>query len=149
MKKSDTTYISFYLRSNTMRIFKKTIRGLGIPQFFRFRVSPTGTSMLLEEFDRITLTSFRVPKNIEEVEGSLEVHSKPFCRLMAHMQGWDISKSYRVPGRVFKAQNVVVFDLTQAVEITEHNRVDSLENFRAAKRPQTTGNPNEQEQGVL
>ena len=128
--KNDTTYISFYLKSNTIRIFKKTIRGLGVPKFIRFRVNPEGTSMLLEEFDRITLTSFRIPKNIEEVDGSMEVHSKPFSRLMAFKQGWDVDKSYRIPGRVIKHQKVAVFDLTQAVQILEENRINPLENFK-------------------
>lgn len=127
--KSDTTYISFYLKSNTIRIFKKTIRGLGSPKFIRFRVNPEGTSLLLEEWDRITLTSFRIPKNIEDVEGSMDVHSKPFSRLMAYKLGWDAEKSYRIPGRVIQHQKVAVFDLTQAVQITESNRVNLLENY--------------------
>lgn len=127
--KSDTTYISFYLKSNTIRIFKKAIRGLGLPQFIRFRVNSEGTSMVLEKYDRITLTSFRIPKNIEDVDGSMDVHSKPFCRLMAFKLGWDVEKSYRIPGRVIQHQKVVVFDLTQAVQITEDNRVNLLENY--------------------
>lgn len=127
--KSEITYISFYLRSNTIRIFKKTIRGLGMPKFIRFRVNPEGTSMLLEEYDRITLTSFRIPKNIDEVEGSMEVHSKAFSRLMAFKQGWDVERSYRIPGKVIKHQKVAVFDLTQAVQILEENRINPFENL--------------------
>ena len=128
--KSEITYISFYLKSNTIRIFKKTIRGLGMPKFIRFRVNPEGTSMLLEEYDRITLTSFRIPKNIDDVEGSMEVHSKAFSRLMAFKQGWDVERSYRIPGKVIKHQKVAVFDLTQAVQILEENRINPFENLK-------------------
>ena len=128
--KSEITYISFYLKSNTIRIFKKTIRGLVMPKFIRFRVNPEGTSMLLEEYDRITLTSFRIPKNIDDVEGSMEVHSKAFSRLMAFKQGWDVERSYRIPGKVIKHQKVAVFDLTQAVQILEENRINPFENLK-------------------
>lgn len=127
--KTETTYISFYLKSNTIRIFKKTIRGLGMPKFIRFRVNPEGTSMLLEEFDRITLTSFRIPKNIDDIDGSMEVHSKPFSRIMAFKQGWDVEKSYRIPGKVIKHQKVAVFDLTQAVQISEDNKINPFLNL--------------------
>lgn len=119
---SETAYITFYLYSNAIRIFKKTIRGLSSPKFIRFRVNPDGTSMLLEEYDRITLTSFRIPKNIEDTDGNMTVYSKAFCRLMAYKQGWNVEKSYRVPGKVMQHQKVVVFDLTKAVEIVNNNR---------------------------
>ena len=129
MKKSEATYISFYLRSNTIRIFKKTIYNLGVPQFIRFHVNREGTSMLIEEYDKITLNSFRIPKNIDDTEGSMEVYSKPFSRLMAYKQKWDTDKSYRVPGRVIGNQRVAVFDLSQAVPISDDNKINLAEKF--------------------
>lgn len=128
MIKNETTCISFYLKSNTIRIFKKTIYRLGMPGFIRFRVNKEGTSMLIEEYDRITLTSFRIPKNIDDLEGSMEVHSKPFSRLMAYKQEWNTEKSYRIPGKVIKHQRVAVFDLSQAVQITDENKTNPFLN---------------------
>ncbi len=116
---NEDTNLSFYLRSNAIHIFKDAIRVIGTPEFIRFRVHPDGTSMLMESYDRITLTSFRVPKNVDTGR-SLVVHSKAFCRIMANRLGWDISESYRVPGRMIPSENVVIFDLTKAVPIREY-----------------------------
>ncbi len=137
---SDTTYISFYNSSWRIRIFKKTIRLLGSPKFFRFRIHEDGRSMLLEPFDRITLTSFRVPKNIDDEHGSLEIHSKPMTTILAKRMGWDMKRSYRIPGKVYQSQKVVVFDLTQASIITEDNSVNAFIRLNAE---QQNGDTNE------
>ncbi len=127
MGKNEATYISFYFRCNTIRIFKKTMRTLGSPKFIRFRVHENGRYMLLEPFDRITQSStFRVPSNLEDENGNMDIHSKPFMWVIAKQMGWDITRSYRVPGEVYQSEKIVVFDLTKAVIITEDNSVNAF-----------------------
>lgn len=42
-----------------------------MPKFIRFRINEDATSLLLEPFDRITLTSFRVSSKLDDEEGKM------------------------------------------------------------------------------
>ncbi len=121
MKNDKETYISFYLSSNTIRIFKSAIRVLGEPAFIQFKVHTDGKSMIVQPYDRITLTSFRVPKNLFDDNGSMEIHSKGLCRLLANQRGWNTDCSYRIRGRLIEQQGLAVFDLTTATIINATN----------------------------
>lgn len=114
------TKISVYLASNTIRIFKSTIRFLDTPKYIRFRVNDDGTSMLVEPYDKKSFISFKIPKNIFDSKGSMEVHSKAFCRLLASMVNWDTDYSYRITGRLInKPKKLAIFDLTSAEVIRQ------------------------------
>lgn len=113
----NSTYISFYSESGCIRIFKKSVRAIGLPRFIRFRINEDATSLILEPFDRISFTSFRVPANLNEEEGNMEVYSKGFIRGLSQRLGWELGRSYRVYGKVLSQQDVVLYDLTQAQEI--------------------------------
>lgn len=135
MSKNEATYISFYHRCNTVRVFKKTMRALGSPKFIRFRVHENGRYMLLEPFDRISQNStFRVPVNLEDENGNMDIHSKPFTRAIAKKMGWDITRSYRIPGEVYQSEKIVVFDLTKAVIITEDNSANAFTRLNAEQQ---------------
>lgn len=114
---AESTYISFYSKWGSIRIFKDSVRAIGMPKFIRFRINEDATSLLLEPFDRITLTSFRVSAKLDDDEGKMEVYSKPFVRGLSKRLGWENGKSYRVPGKVLSKQGVVLYDLTKAQEI--------------------------------
>ena len=116
---SNSTYVSFYLSSNTIRIFKSTVRFLGTPPFLQFRIHYDGESMILEPHEIRTFTTLRVPKNIYTEQGSMEVHSKVLCRLLADKLNWDINCSYRIPGKLIPQQKIVIFDLSKATVIPQ------------------------------
>jgi len=73
----------------------------------------------MQSYHKQDFISFRVPKAIFSGGGSMEISSKPFCRLLAMRLGWDTNKSYRIPGRYFPSQKIVRFDLASAVEIRQ------------------------------
>lgn len=77
--------------------------------------------MAMESHDKKELTSFKVPHQLfSDTKGtSMRIHSKRFCHLLAEKMEWDMAKSYRVPGEVFSRQQVVIFDLSQAVAFTK------------------------------
>ncbi len=114
---AETTYISFYSKWGCIRIFKKSIRAIGYPKFFRFRINRDATTLLLEPFDCLTLTSFRVTTNLDDEETKMEVYSKAFLQGLFQHLGWESGKSYRVPGKVLVKQSIILYDLTKA-EIT-------------------------------
>lgn len=115
------TKISFYLASSTIRIFKSTIRFMEEPKYIRFRVSEDRTSMILEPYHKKTFTSFKIPKNLFDSGGSMQVHSKAFCYLLASQLKWDISNSYRIVGGLLsKPKKMAIFDLTSAEVISQN-----------------------------
>ena len=116
---ADNTYISFYLKSGTIHIFRDTIRFLDTPRFVQFRVHPTGNSMLLLPYPKKTFTSLRVPENVYDENGGMRVHSKSLCSIIAVRMGWNIESSYRIPGKMIRGQGMVLFDLSRAVVIHE------------------------------
>lgn len=114
------TKISFYLANSTIRIFKSTIRFMEEPKYIRFRVSEDRRSMILEPYHKKTFTSFKIPKNLFEYGGSMQVHSKAFCDLLAAQLNWDTDCSYRiVGGLIHKPKKMAIFDLTSAEVIRQ------------------------------
>lgn len=119
---AEATFISLYGKCGKIHIFKSTLRGLGYPKFVRFRLNPDGR-ILLEPHDRISLTSFRVPKHIDGIEGEqMEVSTTALIRAVFHEFKFDLSKSYRIEGKLYKEQRVAIFDISSANIIRESNR---------------------------
>lgn len=115
-----STYISVYLYDDAIHIFKSTIKKLQNPKFVRFLVHENGKSLIMEPYDSKTQTSFKVPPGLFDGNKSMRVYSKKFCTALSQMQGWNNRDTYRIPGRVFQTQRIVMFDLTQAVQLS-HN----------------------------
>ena len=49
----------------------------------------------------------------------MEISSIKLCRIIAKLHNWDLSRSYRVSGKVYEAKKAAVFDLAKA-EAIEH-----------------------------
>lgn len=112
-----STYISVYLYDDTVHIFKSTLKKMQCPKFIRFLVHENGKSLIMEPYDRKTQTSFKVPSGLFDGDKSMRVYSKKFCAALSQMQGWNNRDTYRIPGKVFRSQRIVMFDLTQAIRI--------------------------------
>lgn len=115
----EKTHLSFYLAYNTFRVFTDAVRHVGCPGYVRFLINPDDLRMAMEAYDKKGLTSFKVPgKLFSDTKGtSMRIHSKRFCHLLADKMGWDVTRSYRIPGDIFPRQQVVIFDLSQAVVV--------------------------------
>ncbi len=116
---NNKTYISFYLKSNTVRVFTSSVRKIGSPKYVRFLINPKTNRMIMSSYDKKEFTSFRVSRKVlsDSKYSSLRIRSMRFCRLLANQFGWDVNKSYRIPGLVILNQELVVYDLTGAKEI--------------------------------
>ena len=121
--RNDVAYVSFYMRSNTIRIFKSTIRAMGIPKFIRLRIHETEGTMIIEPYDRITFSSFRVPFPLNDSKEGMDIHSKRFIRIVAALMRWDMERTYRVSGELYGKLKIVKFDLVQAVKIFMGSRL--------------------------
>lgn len=113
------TFISFYLSSFRIHIFRKAIAEIGEPKYIRFLVKDEGPSMIMEAYDKKDFSSHKVKLKGDESNGSngMEINSYPLCSLLKNRLGWDAGKSYRVPGRTYPNQHLAVFDLTAAEQI--------------------------------
>lgn len=119
---ADATYLSIYGRKPCLRVFKDSIRAIGTPKFIRFQISSDTTKLLLEPFDRITLTSFRLAQNFDDEDSKAEVYSCALVRALSERFGWSETSSHRVPGKVYVKQRIIVYDLTKAEVIINDDR---------------------------
>ena len=117
VRQMDETYVSFYLRQNRIRIFRQTITAVGNPRFIRFMIKRDGSSLILLPYNKKTFQSLRVPETANYGRWNMEIGSKPLCLLLAHHLGWELSRSYRIPGKVYELQPLVLFHLSQAYPI--------------------------------
>lgn len=65
-------------------------------------------------------TSFKVPKGImdsNDKNSRVCVFSKPLCTAIFRQFGWDKGKTYRIPGRMFPDQQVVIYYIDDAFRI--------------------------------
>lgn len=109
------TYISFYLSSFRIHVFRKAITDIGEPKYIRFLIKDEGPSIIMEAYDKKDFRSHRVTPKKDS--GGMEISSYPLCSLLQARLGWEEGKSYRVPGKIYPAQHLAVFDLTAAEQI--------------------------------
>ena len=112
------TNISFYLKCYRIHVFVDALRGIGSPKRICFMMSENGDSLMVAPYEKRDLKSHSVPSAVYAGSGGMEINSYKLCRLIAGMQGWDLERSYRIPGVVYTNQQAVVFDLRKAEVIS-------------------------------
>lgn len=108
------TYISFYLKANRIHIFVDALRGIGSPSRICFMVEESGETLLVAPYGKRDFKSHSVPPVVYSGTGGMEVSSFRLCRMIASLHHWDVSRSYRVPGKVYSEQKVAIFRLPEA-----------------------------------
>lgn len=73
--------------------------------------------MVMEPYDKKELTSFKVKRCVGNNTG-MQIRGKHFCNMVEKEMSWDQSGSYRIPGKYFEQQNIVLFNLESAVKIS-------------------------------
>ena len=116
------TYISFYLRSNRIHVFTNALREIGEPSRICFLVGENGHSLLMVPYRKRDFRSHNVPRDVYSGCDSMEISSMKLCRIIAFIHNWDIRQSYRVPGRIFPDEQVVICDLDGAAVINILNK---------------------------
>lgn len=110
----DETFLSFYLKTNRIHVFADALRKIGSPGNISFMVGENGKTLIVRAYPQKDFHSHRVPKDVYRGKKSMEVSSLRLCRIMAEMQYWDTTCSYRVPGVIFPRQGICVYYLDQA-----------------------------------
>lgn len=81
---------------------------------------------MLEPYDRITLTSFRVPKDLDEMSSTMEVSTTALIRIIYQEWGFDTNKSYRIEGTLYEDKRIAIFDIASAEKITDTNKPNNF-----------------------
>ncbi len=88
-----------------------------MPENVCFLISPDGNTLALAVYPRKDQKSHRIPKKVYMGEKGMTVSSNRLCRIISDMHNWDMDASYRVPGKIYQAQGLVLFYLKEAVKI--------------------------------
>ena len=88
--------------------------------YVRFLIHPINLQITMTAYNKKKLTSFRVPTRLlnDETNACLCIHSKRLCTLVSRKMGWELHKSYRIPGRRIMGKKAFVFYLSQVYEVT-------------------------------
>lgn len=126
--KMNETYISFYLRYNRIHVFTNALREIGEPSRICFMIGENGHSLLMVPYKKRDFRSHYVPRDVYNGCDSMEINSMKLCRIIAFIHNWDVRKSYRVPGRIFPDEQVVIFNLDRAsiIKIVKNYRFSML-----------------------
>lgn len=111
------THLSFYLKANRIHVFVDALRLIGCPTNICFMIGEDGKTLILKPYPKKDFHSHRVPGDVYRGKKSMEVSSLRLCRIIAQMQQWNNSYSYRVPGGIVQQQNICIFYLDQAEPI--------------------------------
>lgn len=111
------THLSFYLKANRIHIFADALRLIGSPANICFMIGENGKTLILKPYPKKDFHSHRVSAEVYKGKRSMEISSLRLCRIMAEMQQWNTSCSYRVPGVIMHRQQICVFYLDQAEPI--------------------------------
>ncbi len=110
------TYISFYLNTYRIYLFKKSIAEIGNPKYVRLLMNANCLSLAVQAYDKKDFQSYRIKYSMDHVDRA-EINSFMLCRLIQNRLRWDGTRSYRVPGIVYPKDHVVIFNLTEAQQI--------------------------------
>lgn len=110
-------YISFYLKANRVHIFVEPLRSMGSPERIRFLISKDGRILLIQSYGKRGFTSHMIPREVYDGKRPLEISSYKLCTILAELHGWDLSCSYRVPGRIAADVRSAFFFLDKAEAI--------------------------------
>lgn len=114
---ANETSISFYLKLNRIHIFVEALRRIGSPQYICFLVEENGKSMVMKPYPKKDFISLAVPRDVYNSVDSMEVSSIRLCTLLSQINSWNPEKSYRVPGKIYSDQKMILFDFSKAEKI--------------------------------
>lgn len=80
-------------------------------------ISDDGKNLMITPYSKKDFRSHSVPSTAYSGSGGIDISSYKFCRLIADLHHWDISRSYRIPGTVYTERKAAIFDLTKAMKI--------------------------------
>ncbi len=126
---TNTPFISIDPRKNRIRIYKSTLKLMGIPKYIQILVNPESSVIALQCMDTRPAHQYhRIQWKKIENKKSYEIYSSFLVdKLKEVCFDWNSHDSYRVPGKYYPADKVASFDLHTAtptsVELEDINEL--------------------------
>ena len=111
----EVRYITFSFTDGRITVFKSALEDLHWPAFYRFLYNSSEKQFAIQACKEEAPGSHRSPRL--KLGDSCEIKSKALVRLLYRDGRWEIARSYRVPGRMVTEQNLIEFDLRQAIQL--------------------------------
>lgn len=115
-----TEIMSFDLKKFRIRIHKSTIHAIGDPRYIHLLVSPDKRTVGVRGLfgQAPDKDAHRVKQHLMESENSYEIYSRSFLQELCEVVGGLEEKcSYRIMGKIIKAQNLAVYSLDTVTKI--------------------------------
>ncbi|MCL2662667.1 MAG: hypothetical protein FWE83_04970 [Oscillospiraceae bacterium] len=107
--------ISIDYKQNRIRIYKRTLRLIGNPDYIILLINPEEQILIILSSDKSDKKAFHTKRLITGNKQSYEISSKHLLRkLLAVCTNWQDNRLYRVYGEVVPNQSAVQFRLTDA-----------------------------------
>ena len=84
-------------------------------------IEENGETLIIAPYERRDFKSHGDPQDVYNGKCCMEVSSIKLCHIIASVHHWELSRSYRVPGKIYAEQNVVLFSLAEAKKISIKN----------------------------
>ena len=114
--------LSFSLKRRRVLIHRSALRVLEQPQNIRFLLNKKKVRVAVQCCEAIDRDIFAVP-DLKPSE-TFEISSINFLKVIYGLAKWDEERTYRVSGRLFKANRLIEFDLKDAEIISDDDFVD-------------------------
>ena len=114
---NDATYLTIHMNPYYIRVFRNALKTIGTPPYVRFLIEPETARMAMTAYDRKSFTSFKVSARAVlygNKSDCVKIHSHLLCKALFRQFGWDTTRTYRIPGKMFPEQKVVVYSLSEA-----------------------------------
>ena len=113
------TYISFYLKTNRIRVFVDAIRGIGSPKYICLLIDEKGENLAVVPYRKKDFHSHRVPRELYSNTRGMEISSLKLCQIISQKYNWNPASSYRVPGKVIPEKGLALFFLARGEAICD------------------------------
>ena len=117
----EKTKFRMFFRPSVYRmvINQSSILALGYPKRVRLLFNEEKKELIVQPCNEHETLAFKVPKDFMEDSHGFEITSKIFMHKIYSQLGWDIKNRYRVYGKHYEKDNVVVFSFENCEIITD------------------------------
>lgn len=112
--------ISVNLKKPVIRIHKDTLHSIGSPDYVLLLVNPKECTLAVLPSDRSDPKAHHISKKSLTGKKSIELYSTSFVQNLRNLcSGWENDKSYRIYGAAVQNQDIIKFNMAEAVSINE------------------------------
>ncbi|MEI8390379.1 MAG: hypothetical protein WCG23_10910 [bacterium] len=112
--------ISVNLKRPVIRIHKDTLHSIGNPDYVLLLVNPKEGTLAVLPSDRSDPKAHHISKKSLTNKKSFELYSSSLVKNLRNLcSDWENDKSYRIYGETVQNQDIIRFDMAEAVSINE------------------------------